>query len=83
MVGLKTPEAIEINREITWPSGGENRAAAIARLARQQHATHMVLLRGWLDMDSLPDELRALNWMVEPLSTSGAYRVYRIAPPGN
>ena len=80
MVGLKTPQAMQINREITWPSAGAARGLAVAELAAQTHATHMILLHGWIDIDKLPDELRAAGWSVVPLHTDGAYFVFAIQP---
>jgi hypothetical protein len=81
MVGLKTPGAIPLNRQYTWPSSGDDRVQAIAALASQTDATDLVMLRGWLNMGDIPGQLRALHWTVIPLRMDGAYMVFQIAPP--
>jgi len=81
MVGLKTPSAIPLNRAITWPTEGKDRALEIARLARQSHAGYLILLKGWLNMDQVPEQLRQTHWSVQPLPASGSYFIFRIQPP--
>ena len=81
LVGLKTPEAVVLHHEYTWPSAGADRAKAVAALAVETHAEYLVIVRNWVIMNELPGQLTALGWRVDPLRTDGAYRVYRITAP--
>jgi hypothetical protein len=83
LVGLKTPEAMDINRRVTWPSGGTNRALALADVAIESHATYLIVRRGWSEVAALPGQLRALHWQVDPLRLNGEYRVFRVVAPVN
>lgn len=81
LVGLKTPEAVALHREYTWPSAGADRAKAVAALAVDTRAEYLVIVRNWVIMNELPDELRRLGWKVDPMRADGAYRVYRLTAP--
>jgi hypothetical protein len=81
LVGLKTPEAVDINRRITWPSAGKDRALAVAEIAIESHADYLIVIRRWPEVAALPAQLRALHWRVDPLRMDGEYRVFRITAP--
>jgi hypothetical protein len=83
LVGIKTPEAMDINRRITWPSAGKNRALAVADVAIESHASYLIAMRRWPEVAALPAQLRALHWRVDPLRLDGEYRVFRITAPAN
>jgi hypothetical protein len=81
MVGLKTPEAISLNRAITLPSVGEQRSVAVSDLARDRGADYLIVLDGWPPTLDLVSEMRGLKWKVEPLHTEGIYHVFRLSAP--
>lgn len=82
-VGLKTPEAIALNREYTWASGGARRAEVIATLSRRENAQYLVVLSHDAPTNGLPKQLSALGWQLEALKPDGYYSVYRLHPPNN
>lgn len=81
LVGLKTPEAIAEHRRYTWPSAGRDRAKAVSHIARETQSEYLVIIQSWPDMASLPEQLRALGWRVDPLRTGGAYHVLHLTSP--
>ncbi len=81
LVGLKTPEAIALNKRYTWPSRGARRNEAVAALAQRTNAQYLIARRTWDIMAAVPDGLRELGWKVDPLRMDGEYCVYRITPP--
>jgi hypothetical protein len=81
-VGLKTPEAIALNREYTWASGGARRAEVIAALSRGEKAQYLVVSTHDAPTNALPKQLSALGWQLEALKPDGYYAVYRLRPPG-
>lgn len=82
-VGLKTPEAIALNKEYTWASGGARRAEVIATLSRREGAEYLVVLSHDAPTNGLPRQLAALGWRAEALKTYGYYAVYRLHPPSD
>ena len=82
LVGLKTPESIEVHRRFTLPSVGRDRSIAIARIAAQQNVTHAIILDRlfWRDIAA---GLRRQGWELEPLRKGPGtlYQVYRLTPP--
>jgi hypothetical protein len=80
-VGLKTPAAIALNRQYTWPSGGRDRDVAVSKLASASGARYMVLNSHWGPVIPLAAQLRALGWKVELLGSEGAFQIFRITPP--
>jgi hypothetical protein len=81
MVGLKTPSAIPLNRTITFSSGGGSRGVAVADLATETGASHLVLLKNWGPTVDLVSQLQDLKWKVELVRPNGEYRVYSLEAP--
>jgi hypothetical protein len=80
MVGLKTPSAIPLNRDLTWPSGGDLRSTAVSRLANANNVDYLILLNDWPPTESLVSDLSGLGWNVRLVHDNGAYSVFKIAP---
>jgi hypothetical protein len=80
MVGLKTPSAIPLNRDLTWPSGGDLRSTAVSRLANANNVDYLILLNDWPPTESLVSDLPGLGWNVRLVHDNGAYSVFKIAP---
>jgi hypothetical protein len=80
-VGLKTPEAIPLNRRYTWVTGGRERVIAVSRLAVEAHSSLMILNSRWPPVKFLAEDFRSLGWKVELLDAPGTFRIYRITPP--
>lgn len=81
-VGLKTPEAIALNKEYTWASGGARRGEVVATLSRGENAKYLVVDLHDAPTNALPRQLAALGWQLKALKPDGYYAVYRIQPPG-
>jgi hypothetical protein len=81
-VGLKTPAAIPLNRQFTWPTAGRERALVVTKMATASGSQYLVLNLEWPPVTHLPRELTALGWKVDPLYGTGTYRIYRLTPPG-
>ena len=82
-VGLKTPEAIALNKEYTWPSGGAQRAEVIAELSRQYEAEYLVVDAHDAPTNALPKQMKALGWQLQALKPEGYYAVYRLQAPND
>jgi hypothetical protein len=82
LVGLKTPSSIAPHQQLTLPSGGTRRAEAMASIARNAHASHLVVLETWDDAFSITSGLRSQGMLLEPLRRGGAYKVYRLTELG-
>jgi len=80
-VGLKTPWAIALNRQYTWPTAGRERARVVAIAAVRSGSRILILNSHWPPVKTLPEELRALGWRVDLLHVDGAFRIYRMTPP--
>lgn len=81
VAGLKTPEAIELNRQYTWPSAGGDRAQAMVALALMHHGDYLINLRAHAGLKPVPARMAALGWKVEPLKQVHLYSIYRLRPP--
>lgn len=77
-VGLKTPDAISLNRRYAWPTAGIEQAAAVSALADDHRANYLIILSKYSQVTHLPQEMQHYGWTVEPLNTHGLYWVYRI-----
>jgi hypothetical protein len=80
-VGLKTPQAIALNKEYTWANGGAGRAEVIAALANEEDARYLVVSSLYPPSNQLPGQLTALGWGVRPLRRNGFYLVYGLHAP--
>lgn len=80
-VGLKTPGAIALNKELTWPSAGARRAEVVAALSRREDARYLVVHEQSAPTSDLPRALSAMGWQVEALKRGGFYHVYRLEAP--
>lgn len=80
-VGLKTPSSIAYNREITYPTCGIGRAAAVSEIARKAHPGYLIILDDWERSLRLTSGLRKLGWGLEEISPPGNYHVFRLTPP--
>lgn len=82
LVGLKTPEVIELHRRHTLPSQGRDRGKVIDMIARQGGVTHAIILQDpfW---SRIADDLRHAGWQLEPLRTGEdlRYQLFRLEPP--
>jgi hypothetical protein len=81
LVGLKTPGSIPDHQAMTFPSNGQRRHEAIARIASRAGATHLVSLDSWDSIFLIQDALREHGWKLDPLRTTGRYRVFAITAP--
>lgn len=81
VVGLKSPGSAAPHRQLTWPSCGARRGEAVARIAREGRATHLVVLNSWDGIYRFVDSLRAQRWSVQELRREGFYRVYSLQAP--
>jgi len=83
LVGLKSPQAIELHRSFSFPTNGVARAEAIHRFALGERPDYAVLLTGWDRIFKMADGLRAHGWRLDPLTQEKqfTYRVYRLTPP--
>lgn len=87
-VGLKTPAAIPLNREFTYPSGGKDRHKAIDLLARQTAPDYLIVLLEWERVFGITKGLEADGWKLElvrkqtdfdPHTLSYHYAVYKMS----
>ena len=79
IVGLKSPENIDLHRTLTYESGGASRAAAVNEAAIRANADYFIVLDLWDGLYKLTDGLRQYGWTLEPVRTTGTYRVYRMS----
>ena len=80
-VGLKTPSAIPLNKELTWPDAESGRPLAVAQLARQTGARYLILNSRWWPVVSLSEGMSTLGWKVKLLDSEGAFRIYSLTAP--
>lgn len=80
-IGLKTPSSIPINRQYTWPTAGKERALAVSKIAAESGSKYMILKVRWDPVSSLPEELRALGWGVEPSYATDEWKIFLLTPP--
>lgn len=76
-VGLKTPDSIAYHKTLTMPSKGEQRIAAIEKIARMSHSSYLIMRDGWESIFSVAQGLKHRGWKVDRVR-EGAYVVYQI-----
>lgn len=81
LVGLKTPSNIAFHRDLTYPTAGRQRAAAINAAALRAHPDYVIVLDLWDGIFKITDSLRKYGWGLEEVRTEGIYRVYKTTPP--
>ena len=81
-VGLKTPEAVALNKQYTLPTLGRDRARAVAALAIRKNARYLVSLSQDPPTTKLPEQLTKMRWALDEMRGTGLYRVYRLHSPG-
>ncbi|WP_156944553.1 hypothetical protein [Bradyrhizobium sp. Ec3.3] len=89
LVGLKTPDAVEIHKQTTFPSAGRSRGDAVAAIAEKFHPGYLVVLQDWDVSFGLVAGLRAHGWSAQEvyagtgdgIPAENVYRVYRLTPP--
>src|SRR5207248_9680865 len=90
LAGLKTPAAIDVHKALTYPSAGELRPKAVAKIADLFKPSHLLVVQRWDDDYRFTDGLRAWGWMVSELYASNlssdtpvseAYHLYLLKPP--
>jgi hypothetical protein len=79
-VGLKTPSAIALHKQLTNPSGGQKRIDAIEIIAKQANAHYLIMRDGWENAFGVAQGLKSRGWIVEMIRP-GAYQTYRIEEP--
>ena len=85
LAGLKTPQAVSINRAITFPSNGAHRPAAIAKIADLFQPQYLICVKSWNSIFLLVPSLRRAGWDVTKIFESPAapsdgqiYEVYAL-----
>jgi hypothetical protein len=85
LVGLKTPQAVSINRALTFPSNGVRRPAAIAKIAELFQPQYLICVKSWNSIYLLAPSLRRVGWDVTKIFESPAapnaaqiYEVYAL-----
>jgi hypothetical protein len=92
LVGLKTPEAAAIHHRLTYPSAGELRPEAVAKIADEFEPHYAVFVQRWENWLHVADGLRANGWTVRTIYHSKVpadfgdwdslqYNVYELTPP--
>lgn len=94
MVGLKSPENIDIHRRYAAPPyadtdnlyspppGDAGWGESIERIALRSGARILVVSTGFEKVFRIAGGLGARGWTLEPLARVNFYDIYRIAPPG-
>ncbi len=89
LVGLKTPSAADVHRELTYPSAGTLREEAVARIADDFRPDYLMVIHNWDVGFHFVDALRDHGWKVDELYTSASpgiepdavYELYQLKPP--
>lgn len=92
LVGLKTPAAARVHRQVTWPSCGQLRGEAVHRIAMAHRPHYLVVLSGWDRTFHISGALWLRGWGLDPLRPAWwipppwlaqlpLYNVYRLTPP--
>ncbi len=68
LVGLKTPRAFALHRELTGPSGGARRAEAVHILACETSPEFYVAFSTWERLFGLTSGLEQHGWTLEPVA---------------
>lgn len=87
IVGLKTPFASRIHRDITAPSQGRALDVAMDEILRSTGASVLVVWQGWDASVGFTRRLTDRGWRVQDLRATaprplGQYRVVRLTAPG-
>lgn len=82
LVGLKTGRAAEIHRQITWPSCGIRRPAAIARLVAGERPDYLVVLNSWDSGYLLSQGAAQVASLQSVWRSERGFTVYRLAYSG-
>jgi hypothetical protein len=79
MVGLKTPSSIAMHNLWTTPSCGAERSKAVSAIARNSHASYVIVTPAWDSIFHLRDGLMGEGMPTTLVWTAphGGYRVYR------
>lgn len=80
-VGLKTPEAIQLNELLTYPSGGEKRVLVAEILALKHRTRFLIMFDVWEGSFGIAKGLQERGWDVNKVR-DGRYQVYTLEPPG-
>ena len=81
MVGLKSPDVIEVHRRVTGPSCGGDRWKAIHTVAAASRPDFVVLLETWDERFQLRSGLQRAGWTLEPVYTTpspSGYVIYEV-----
>jgi hypothetical protein len=87
LVGLKTPAAMPLHHEFTYPSGGADRHKAIDLLARQTKPDYLAVSKPWDGIFRITNGLEKDGWRLDPVSLQDEqdpnirlqYSVYRMS----
>ena len=97
LVGLKSPSSVAAHERWTWPSGGVQRADAVAAIIRSAHPDYLVMTRGWETSFQMKRAVEMAGYALEtvrrpqgvplemPAFDAGGhgYTVYRLYPQGD
>jgi hypothetical protein len=90
LVGLKTPDAAKFHEQLTYPSAGELRSSAVAKIALAYKPQYFVVLQDWDQTFQLVAGLRGNGWGAKELYAGRAptdtpatsiYHLYELTPP--
>ncbi len=63
-VGLKTPSAIPIHKQLTYPTGGKGRALAINQIAVATNPQYLIVLSAWERIFHVAQGMRKNGWTI-------------------
>jgi len=89
LVGLKSPPAADVQKEITYPSAGRLRSTAVAQIAKEFQPQYLMIMQEWDQIFSLLDALRTEGWGADEIHAGTAagtpaklvYHLFRLTPP--
>jgi hypothetical protein len=96
LVGLKTPSAVPIHKQLTYPTGGKKRADAIHQIAVSTAPQYLVVLSDWERIFHIAEGLRKNGWTLIEIrghfhennrfrfgkpEPGPVYLVYQLKPP--
>jgi hypothetical protein len=90
LAGLKTPAAIDVHKELTYPSAGKLRPEAVAKIAGEFRPRYLMVIQGWEDIYRFARALRARGWTAQEIYVGHApdgtsadliYHLYQLDPP--
>jgi hypothetical protein len=76
LVGLKTAEVIPLHQEFTWPSCGEQRPEAIARLINRERPEYLAVLEKWEEVFVIAASARSAAQLQPVWQGQHGYTVY-------